>query len=405
VRLAYVVSRFPHVTETFILRELDAVASDAGVDAELLSLFPPVDATVHRTAQPWLAVARRPGAAEAVVALAKWLRRRPLRTLTSLLVVVRGHARRPGTLVRALATVPVAAAHAARVETTGTDHVHAHFATYPALTAWWCWRLTGVPFSFTVHAHDIFMDQSLLARKVADATFVIAISRYNARFLAPYATGSTTPIHLVHCGIDPSVYDCRPRHLPAEGPVRALCVAALREYKGHAVLLRALAEAGDRLARLELDLVGGGELRGDLERMVEDLGLTERVRFHGSRTEDDVRAFMRDADLFVLPSIVDRAGSMEGLPIVLMEALASGLPVVATRLSGIPEIVVEGVTGVLAEAGDAASLRATLERVLAEPDEAARWGHAGRALVEAEFDVRDVGARLRELFATSAATR
>jgi colanic acid/amylovoran biosynthesis glycosyltransferase len=398
MKLAYVVSRFPHVTETFILRELNAVATQPGIEAELLFLFPPVDPTVHSAARRWLDTARRPSLGEALRALLRSMRARPLRTLSSITLIVRGYVRHPRMLVRALATVPLAAAHAWHLRGLGVQHVHAHYATYPALAAWWCWRLADIPYSITPHAQDIFIDQSFLARKITDAKFVVAISEFNRDFLTPFGAGRRTPIHLVRYGIEPAAYRFRPRDVPADGPVRALCVASLREYKGHAVLFRALADAGERLARIELDLVGGGELRGELERLAERLGLGARVRFFGSRREHEVIEYLDHADLFVLPSIVDRNGCMEGLPNVLIEALACGIPVVTTRLSGIPELVVDGVTGALAEPGDPVSLQAALERVLKDPGGIRQWAEAGRAKVEEEFDIEDSSRRLAHLF-------
>jgi colanic acid/amylovoran biosynthesis glycosyltransferase len=398
MRLAYVVSRFPHVSETFILRELDAVAATPGIDAELLSLFPPVDPTVHDAARPWVPRVHRPTAWEGARAMVAWMRSRPLRTMSSTALVIRGYGRRPRLLLRALVTIPLAAAHARRLQRLGVEHVHAHYATYPALSAWWGRRLAGIPYSITPHAHDIYMDQSMLARKVGDATFVVAISEFNRRFLAPYGAGRRTPVHLVRYGIVPAAYPFRRRRLPAEGPIRALCVASLQEYKGHAVLLRALASGGGAVDRIQLSLIGGGELLGELERLVDRLGLGGRVRFLGARREDEVIEHLDASDLFVLPSIISQDGQMEGLPNVLIEARACGLPVVTTRLSGIPELVEDGRSGLLVPPGDVRRLAGALRRLAQDPALAAQLGAAGRAVVEADFDVHRSAERLVELF-------
>jgi len=395
MRIAYVVSRVPHVTETFILRELNAVDRDPRIEIELLSLFPPVDPTVHPAARRWTDRLYTPGPRESLAALAWWGLRRPLRLLSSVTIVAASSLRRPSILARSLITLPIAAAHARRLDRLDVEHVHAHYATYPALAAWLCHRLTGVPYSFTVHAHDIFVHQDLLARKLGEARFVVAISDYNRRFLEPYGGGERTPVEVVHCGIDPDAFEFRPRVAPASGPVRAVCVASLQEYKGHAVLLRALARGGEALDRIELDLVGDGVLRPELERLAAELGIADRVRFHGSCTEPRVRELLEAADVFVLPSIVARDGQMEGLPVALMEALASGLFVVSTRLSGIPELVRDGETGALAEPGSAESLAQALERALAGSSE--ETARAGRRLVEREFDIHANAEQLTEL--------
>jgi colanic acid/amylovoran biosynthesis glycosyltransferase len=399
MRVAYLVSRFPHVTETFIVRELEAVDADPGIEIELLSLFPTVDPTVHPIARRWTDRLRRPSAWEAAAAVGWWLLRRPLRLAGAVATVAAGSVRRPGILGRSLVTLPIAAAHARRLRADPVDHVHAHYATYPALAAWLCHRLTGVPYSFTVHAHDIFVHQEMLARKVADAAFVAAISEYNRRFLVPYGGGSVTPVEIVHCGIDPQAFEFRPRVAPATGPVRAVCVASLQEYKGHAVLLQALAEGGGELERIQLELVGDGILRPALEQLARDLGIADRVRFDGSLTEPRVRAVLAAADIFVLPSIVARDGQMEGLPVALMEALASGLCAVSTRLSGIPELIRDGETGTLAEPGDPASLASALERAVRDAGE--QRARAGRELVEREFDISATGAQMARLLRRS----
>ncbi|HEX9093431.1 MAG TPA: glycosyltransferase [Coriobacteriia bacterium] len=396
--VAYIVSRFPHVSETFIVRELDAVDAHAGLDVELLSLFPPMDPTIHPRASRWLPALRRPRAVEALAAMAWWSRQRPARLAKSIGLVIRGYARRPALLARALATVPLAAAHARYVASRDIAHLHAHYATYPLLAAWLCHRLAGVPYSVTVHAHDIFIDRSFLGRRLADASFVVAVSEYNRRFLTTHGVLGGTPVHVVHCGIEPAAYSFRPRTPAREGPVRALCVASLQEYKGHRVLLEALADGGPRLARLELDLVGGGPLRPDLEELTRRLGLASRVRFRGSLPEPAVTELLQGADLFVLPSVVARDGQMEGLPVSLMEALAVGVPVVATRLSGIPELIRHGETGLLAQPGSAEDLARVLELALADQAGARARAAAGRRLVEREFDINDSAAALVHLF-------
>src|SRR4051794_24176873 len=399
MRLAYIVSRFPHASETFIARELVGLEAVGDEALELLSLFPPVDPLVHPSAAPFVDRLIRPSVGDAAAAFAWWAVRRPLRLASSVGVVIRDHLRSPRVLPRALATVPLAAAHARAVEARGVEHVHAHYATYPTLSAWICHRLTGTPYSFTAQAHDIYMDQSMLSRKLADAAFVVAISDFNRNFLSRY--GDTAHVHVIRSGIDTSALRFRPRAVPAEGPVRALCIASFQEYKGHGVLFDALSGSRE-LERVQLDLVGGGPLRGELERRARELGIAERVRFHGTMTEDAVRDMLDQADMLVLPSVIARSGQMEGVPVALMEALAAGVPVVTTRLSGIPELVADGETGLLAEPRDAAALREALKRVVSgrfEPDL-----RAGRELIEREFEVTDTAARIWALIEQTSST-
>jgi glycosyltransferase involved in cell wall biosynthesis len=370
--------------------------AEAGVDVELHALFPTNDAIVQPDAEAWVERLQRPGAGEGALALGAWLLRRPLRTLATIATVVAGHARRPRLLVRALATVPLAAAHARRFQRADVDHVHAHFANYPTLAAWVAHRLAGVSYSFTPHAHDLFVHQAMLARKAADAAFVVAISEYNRRFLLEQA-GSGIDVPIVRYGIDPARFAFRVRPANGSDPPRIACVARLLAYKGHAVLLRALAGAPPPLVGAELELVGDGPLRAELEREAAALGLRDRVRFRGAVAQPEVADVLARADVFALPSVISPDGDREGIPNALIEAMAAGLPAVSTYHSGVPELIEDGRTGFLAQPGDVDDLRAALVRALSEPDPAPR-AEAARAVVEAEFNSHRSARRLVELF-------
>jgi colanic acid/amylovoran biosynthesis glycosyltransferase len=396
-RIAYVVSRFPVATETFILRELDQVAARPDLEVELFSLFPGERSCVHPAGERWLARLHRSRALDPVAGPVWWLARRPVRMTGATLWVLCSYASHPSVLVRAMFTVGVAAAHARRVERLGVDHVHAHWATYPALAAWVGWRLTGIPYSFTGHAHDLFVHQLGLRRKLRDARFAVVISRYNERLVESLGADPAR-VHVVHCGIDLAAYRFRPRAPAPTGRVRAICVASFNEFKGHRVLIDALAVGGPQIDRLDVDLVGEGPLREEVRALALRRGVEGRLAFVGRLSEQDVARRLDAADLAVLPSVVARNGDTEGIPNALMEAMASGVPVVSTRLSGIPELVRDGETGLLAEPADAGSLRAAIERTLADPRAAYERALAGRRLVEREFDIRRIAERLAALF-------
>ncbi len=396
--VVYLVSRFPLTSETFIVREIDALDRLDRFDLELRSLFPSPDQPVHEISRRWTERHVRPSAGAALAAFAWAGLIRPL-ALSSVLAHVIGGYRRSPLLARALLTVLLGCAHARDLARRPLPtHIHAHYATYPALAAWVCRRLIGSSYSFTAHAHDLYVDTSMLDDKIADARFVVTISEYN-RTLLERSNPQHTPIRVVHAGIDTAAYRFRPRAIPSGGPVQALTVASLQAYKGHEVLLEALAMGGPAVDRITLDLIGDGVLRNELEGLVDRLGLRERVRFLGSRSEDEVRASLDAADLFVLPSIVADDGQMEGLPVALMEALACGVPTVATELSGIPEIVVDGVTGLLAAPGDAADLNRTLAAMVERGTATIQFAEAGRALVSGEFDLRQSVSALSALLA------
>jgi colanic acid/amylovoran biosynthesis glycosyltransferase len=401
-RIDYVVSRFPKTSETFIARELDALERSGDWAVGVRSLFPSPEATaVHDVARGFVSRVRRPAVREMAQGLGWAVLRHPRALAGALGTVVVRHRRAPQRLLRVLTAVGVAVAHAREVAADPPARLHAHYATYPALTAWLCHRLTGVPYGFTAHAHDLYVDRTMLPVLVAEADYVVTISRFNRELLLRETAVDPERVAIVHCGVPIADFRYVQRAMPGSGPVRALCVASLQEYKGHEVLLEALAKGGPGTDRIELDLVGDGPLREHLQRRVVELGLAGRVRFLGGRSEAQVRELLDRANLFVLPSVVAADGQMEGLPVALVEALACGVPAVSTALSGIPEIVEHGVTGLLAEPGDPASLRDRLEDTVTDAAGRAARSAEGRRRVEAEFDLADSTARLTEVLAAA----
>lgn len=404
LRIGYVVSRFPALSETFVLRELAEVDARPGVRCELLSLFPAGGGPVHPSARPW--VARRScatplGSARAAV---YWAARRPMRLAGVIALVGLDYRRNPRLLGRALLTVACALEHARRLRVAPVDHLHAHFATYPALAAWICSRLVGVPYSFTAHAHDLFIHRLGLRRRIEDAAFCVGISEHNARILRAVAPGRSADVHVVHCAVHPASLPVRLRAPRPGAPMRVACVAALRPYKGHHVLVDAIACLARAGEAVELDLVGDGPRRGELERQCARLGVATRVHFLGGLTEPAVAEVLDRADAFAQASVVQPDGDTDGIPVALMEAMAVGVPVVASRVSGVPELVRDGETGLLAPPGDAAALADALRTLRAEPGAAIERARAARALVEEQFAVEGQSSRLLALIRASSSS-
>jgi glycosyltransferase involved in cell wall biosynthesis len=286
-------------------------------------------------------------------------------------------------------------AHAARLlSEEGVTHVHCHFATHAALAGFVIHRLTGIPYSFTAAGSDLHVDRRMLCRKVAEAAFVVAISNYNRDVIVDECgeTGSEK-IRVIHSGIDTSFF--RPRHNGrSSGRLRILCVGTLHEVKGQTYLIEAcrlLAEAG---VDVVCDLVGDGPDRDALRRQIEEAGLNERVTLLGPRTRHQVAELLARADVVATPSVPTKAGRREGIPVVLMEALACGLPVVASAISGIPELAEQERTGLLVPPGDPAALAQALRRIHDDVALSRRLGAAGREKVVREYDAYGNAARL-----------
>lgn len=394
IRLAYVMSRFPKLTETFVLGEMLAVER-AGAEVELWPLLRERTDVMHEEARPYVARARyHPFLSRAILASQWWyLRHRPRRYLRTLATVLRGTLRSPNFFLGALGIFPKVAHAAREMRAAGIDHVHCHFANHPALAGYVIHRLVGLPYSFTAHGSDLHVDRTFLAEKVARAAFVVAISEDNRReILADCPDADPASVVVLHCGVDTRALRPAGRPVRAEGPYTLTCIGTLHEVKGQAVLVDALGRLARRGCDVALELVGDGPDRAMLEARAAALGVADRVRFRGRLTRPEVAATLERTDVLVAPSVPTEGGKREGIPVVLMEAMAAGVPVVASRLSGIPELVVDDESGVLVPPGDPEALASALEGLLAEPERRARLGAAGRAAVEAGFDA-DANAR------------
>jgi glycosyltransferase involved in cell wall biosynthesis len=400
MRVAYIVSRFPSTTETFIAREMRAIER-LGASIELFAIIREHDVVVHPEAEPFVPRLRTAPLGRLATLRAQWywLRHRPRAYASAWWDVTRGNWRSPEFLVRAWIVFPMAARFAREAEQQHVDHVHAHWATHPALAAYVIERLTGIPFSFAAHAHDIFMNRTMLEQKIAAARFVAVISSFNRDYLASYfGEPARAKAFVVRCGIDPERFTPKPPCAKPHERARIVCVASLQPYKGHRVLLDALAQLRDRHVAFECVLVGEGAERPAVEEQIRRLHLTDHVSLLGARRTDEVLGIMQDADMLVLSSVVVPSGQMEGIPVALTEALACEVPVVASRLSGIPELVVDDETGILVDAGDDAALADAIERLVRDPALRKRLGAAGRARVAAEFTERLNAERLLALF-------
>jgi glycosyltransferase involved in cell wall biosynthesis/thymidylate kinase len=397
-RIAYVTSRFPKLTETFILAEILELQRQ-GVDVEVFALVREREAVVHPEAEALVARAHYAPffSREVLRSQAYWLRRRPRAYLAAWARALAGNAVSPKFLLRALAVVPQAALFAQQAEALGVTHVHAHWATHSALSAYVIARLTGLPFSVTAHAHDIYVNRTMLREKMAAARFIVTVTAFNKQFLEQRcgaAVGAKTVV--IRNGIDLSVFNAR-QQKGSNPTFTILCVASLKGYKGHRYLIDACAELRDRGLPFRCLCVGEGEERPALERQISRLGLAGCVSLLGHQPRQQVAHFLSTADVLAMPSVVTPSGKMEGLPVAVQEALAIGVPVVATSISGIPELVEHEQTGLLVPQRDAHQLADALHRLHDDPDLAKRLASAGCNRILREFDIHQTVASLRRL--------
>jgi len=281
---------------------------------------------------------------------------------------------------------------AAKAKETGITHFHAHFASLPSTMAYYAYLISGIPFSFTAHAKDIFvydMNEHHLAKKLAAAKFVVTVTNFNYRYLienAPDVDPST--IKVIHNGIDLDRF--KPVDTPSRDDDLILGVGRLVPKKGFATLLDACRILKDKGVRFKCLIVGDGPERENLLLKKAEIGLGDNdVEFTGAKTQDEVLDLMRRAALFCLPCTVDIDGNQDALPTVIIEALALGLPVISTSISGVPEMIDHEKSGVLVEPDKPGELSDWIERLLKSKELRSELAAAGRARAEDKFNLKN----------------
>ena len=293
--------------------------------------------------------------------------------------------------VQALAVARLAHEH-------GVTHLHAHFGSLATTVARLAGRLAGLPYSFTAHAKDIFhedVDEADLARKLADAHHVVTVSDYNLDHLRTRFPAQTSRLRRVYNGLELDRFPFVPSARGA-GPLRVAAVGRLVEKKGFDLLLLAVARLRAEGADLVLDVAGDGPLAAPLAALSTDLGLDDVVTFRGPTAQHEVTALLQASDVFVAPCVVGADGNADGLPTVLLEAMASGVLCIASDVTGIPEVVHDG-TGLLVATGDVTALVDALRTVADPAFDAQPLVEAARALVETSFDSHRLAADLAAL--------
>ncbi len=443
-KIAYIMSRFPHLPETFIMREMTEIAA-RGEDVLLYPLIFQNDPVVHPEAAAWIPKAHaEPYLSGRILAsnLAVFLRK-PLTYLRLVFQIIFENLTNPNFLVRGLLLFPKIVHFARQMRAEGVDRIHAHYASHPALAAWVIHELTGLPYSVTVHAHDIYARTSMLKTKMRGTEFIVAISEFNREFLLTVVGDESlrSKIRVIHCGIDPSKY--RPVESPMRkgDPLEIISVGSLKPIKGQRFLVEACRILRGRGIPFHCTIVGDGPEMPDVRRRVETYALTGQVSLAGSKDEEQVSQMLPLANCYVQPSLA------EGLPVAVMEALCCGLPVVATAYAGLAsgpdasasirpeeagllisglseiyrdtphaadtalelsrkvtcragifELITPGETGLLARPADPESLADALEALYNDPEKAQRMAAAGRQRVLQSFDLRQNADEILLLF-------
>lgn len=398
--IAYLTGEYPKVSHTFIQREVLALR-DHGYDIRTCSVRRAPDKDINHDqteelANTFFVLSSAKSPAHLLRCLASQFKHAPGATLKALKLA--WHTRAPGAkaglwqMFYFLEAV-VLARHLREI---GAVHLHNHFVDSSCTVAMLTSEMTGIPFSFTLHGPTELFEPAIwrLDEKIARASVSVFISH----FARSQGMLFSDPAHwdrmrIVHCGIEPARYGTkRADHTPGK---TLLFVGRLAAVKGVALLLQAFAKLLRAHPEAKLRLVGDGPERDGLEAMARALGVEEAVTFLGYLGQEDVAGELDAADMLVLPSFA------EGVPVVLMEAMASRIPVVASRVAGVQELVEDGVSGAVLPPGDVETLVETLIRLLSNPETRAQMGQAGRAKVEAEFDIVKEADWLGYLFSSS----
>lgn len=409
MNIAYLLDYFPLVSETFIAREI-ARLRKMGFQVVVYSRLDPRETAgreiVHKEAQELLKVTQyfpRFAKIDVLIKIA-W-------SHAYLMAINPGNYFRTFRLAfswaglggGALTTFFRSAFHAKILKQAATDHIHVHFALQASTYAMFISMLTRIPFSVTVHAHDIFIPNRafLLPEKVHLAEFFSCISEYNKNYLMRmHPSLDQDKLKIIRCGVDPDCFTVSRSRRTSVFSI--LSVGRLTTQKGFKYLLDACGILVARNREFALRIIGEGEQRKELEEIIERNGLGKTVRLVGAKEQGEVAEALASADLFVLPCIVDeRRSMMDGIPVAIMEAMACGIPIISTRLSGIPELIQDG-CGEVVEPNDTPGLANAIIKMMDLSVEARQAiGNRGRLVVEREFNLQKEVAKLAELFLCS----
>src|SRR5262245_11460790 len=396
MKIAYFTNQYPLTRHTFIRREVIALESQ-GVDVVRFSIRDSGKDAVDPGDQAEYAKTRSLLSASKLAmlwAVVTHAVSRPLRFLHATAIAFRFGLRSDRGVLRHLVYVAEACLLQKWLGQAGVTHLHVHFATNSAAVALFCRILGGPPYSITVHGPEEWDRPEALSlkEKYEGAAFVVAVSDYGRCQVCRWTSLGFWPnVHVVRCGVDEAFLKTDAEPVPDTG--KLVLVAGLVEQKGHLLVIQALAQVRDAQTDFHMVFVGDGHLRPVLEAEVNRVGLTDHVEFAGWQSNAQVREHLRTARALIMPSFA------ENLPVAMMEALATGRPVLGTYIAGVPELVENGVNGWLVPAGNVSATSDAILRILSTPcDQLSRMGRAGADRVRAFHDASIEAARLKELF-------
>ncbi len=390
-RIAYVVKRYPRYSETFIVNEILAHEA-SGLDLSIISLNAPVDTHF----QDAISKVRAPVSylsTASTKASSLW------KDLKDVAKVIPNFWQKLGQLDTEDGTELWQAAMLAKlVHTRGITHLHAHFATSATSVARLAAKLADIPYSFTAHAKDIFhetVDSSDLERKLIDAESVITVSDFNLDYLKTRYPKASHSLKRIYNGLDLAKF---PFEVPIKRPPTIVSVGRLVEKKGFDVLLDACAMLKLKNVEFRCEIIGSGDLEELLKAKIKSLNLSNEVTLLGPRPQIEMIKHVQNARVFAAPCVVGKDGNRDGLPTVLLEAMALGTACISTDVTGIPELIQDNKTGLQVPQNNPQALALALEQLLTNEAECLSLAINARALIEANFDIHQNAVQLRKQF-------
>lgn len=400
LKVAYILHRFPYLTETFIMREMTWIR-EQGVELHIFSLLPPEHTTVHEQAKELLPYTRYSPFISWDVLKAQfyYLRRKPSGYLRALMKTIWQTYREPTMLLRTLVLFPKCVNFTRQIEELEIDHIHAHFVWLEGIAGGIASDLLNITFSIHPHAFGLFgRNQRNVRCELENASQVVTISTYHRAYIANLCPQiEADDIDIVHYGLNTEHF--RPALSKAESnTIRILSVGRLIEKKGFGFLIDACALLADSGQDFLCQIAGAGHLEEALQTRINQHGLQKRVSLLGPLEQDRILELHQMSDIFALACISACDGDQDGMPNVLIEAMACEVPVITTPIAGIPDLVRDGETGLLVKEKDVSGLADALERLIVDPRLRRQLGMQARKTVMDEFQIQHNAAKLAKIF-------
>ena len=398
--IAYIAQTFPALTQTFVYREVDQLRA-LGYSLITSAIWKPKTDTLsaesrhHVDGSFYVFPIHWPRFIQAHM---QTIAKHPWRYIATLFFVVTRHGETVQNRLRTFYQFLEAVSLLPDFKKNGVVHIHAHFSINAATIALILSRLLKITFSFTAH-NIFFTDRILLKEKVESARFIAAISGFSKQYLLDLVPGNnnTEKIHIVHCGLSPDEFSSRKSLRRNQAPI-LLFLAQLEERKGAKYLVEACRLLGESDVDYECILIGDGPQRDELKALINNYGLEEKIQLMGALPQEDLKDYFIQADIFILPCVIARDGDMDGVPVSLMEAMAMEMPVISTRVSGIPELIIDGESGLLVDHSDAKELSSAILKMINNQDLRLKLGGNARQRIIEEFNIYRTSTEMGGLF-------